>query len=244
MPLVAKGEKELPEAFCGRNGSRGSWRSSGRWVKRTSHEIFWVATSLKRCSHETVLVVKAFSSRSHHLAPPPPPPPAPPATPPPAPRSGSDAYASGDGRFGGRSSRDEDPLDPSPPSPRSQLGPKPPVHLYHHHRHSHHYPHNHTTSAGIAALAANASFAGNLLLPANAAFTRRQRLRWAQPPPPSTSRPANPPTNDSNNPYPHRLRRNRDDNDESGGCRSRGSVEAELLLLGERMCYGRGRRQA
>ena len=64
-----------------------------------------------------------------------------------------------------------------------------------HHRH-------HTTAAGIAALAEKASFSGNLTLPANAAFARRQRLRWAQPPPPSPSPPANPPTNDSTNPPP------------------------------------------
>ena len=126
------------------------------------------------------------------------------------PRSGSDANASGDGSFGGRGSPDEDPLDPTPPSPRSQVGPRTPVNLYHHRR-SHHSLHNHTTAAGIAALAANASCAGNLLLPANAAFARRQRLRWAQPTPPSPSPPANPPTNDSTNPSSQLLRRNRDE---------------------------------
>ena len=119
------------------------------------------------------------------------------------------------------------------------------LHHYHlpHHHHSHHNHHNHhyhTTAAGIAALAANASFAGNLTLPANAAFARRQRLRWAQPPPPSPSPPANPPTNDSTNPSPHCLRRNRDDYDKSGGRRYRGSIDAERVLLGERNCYGRG----
>ena len=51
-------------------------------------------------------------------------------------------------------------------------------HHHHYHHQSHHSPHNHTTAAGIAALAANASFARNLTLPENAAFTRRQRLRW------------------------------------------------------------------
>ena len=88
-------------------------------------------------------------------------------------------------------------------------------HLPHHH-HSHHprqSPHNHTIAVGIAALAANATFAGNLTLPANAAFTRRQRLRWALRPPPSPSPPASPPTNDSTIPCPHRLRQNRDDYD-------------------------------
>ena len=107
------------------------------------------------------------------------------------------------------------------------------LHHYHlpHHHHSHHNHHNHhyhTTAAGIAALAANAAFA------------RRQRLRWAQPPPPSPSPPANPPTNDSTNPSPHCLRRNRDDYDKSGGRRYRGSIDAERVLLGERNCYGRG----
>ena len=170
-----------------------------------------VATVLKRGSHETVFGGKnsfemlpsphnMTNQRRHHASP------APPPTPPPAPRSSSDANASADGSFSGRSSRDEDPLDPSPPLPRSQLGPKPPVNLYHHHRHSHHSPYHHTTAAGIAALAANALFAGNLTLPANVAFTRRQRLRWTQPLPPSPSPPANPPTNDS--PH-HRRRRNR-----------------------------------
>ena len=44
--------------------------------------------------------------------------------------------------------------------------------LHHHqHHHYHHSPHNHTTTAGIAALAENALFAENLTLPANAAFT-------------------------------------------------------------------------
>ena len=62
--------------------------------------------------------------------------PPPPPTPLPVPRSGSDVNASGDGSFGGRSSRDEDPLDPSLPLPRSQLGPKLPINLVHHHRHS------------------------------------------------------------------------------------------------------------
>ena len=62
-------------------------------------------------------------------------------------------------------------------------------------------PPHHPTGAGIAALAANA------------AFTRRQRLRWRQLPPPSPSPPADPPTNDSNNTSPHRLRQNRDDYD-------------------------------
>ena len=161
------------------------------------------------------LVVHAFSSRSHQhtkratttttTTPTPP-------NPPPAPRSGSDAHASGDGSCGGRSGLDEDPLDPSPPpSPRSQLGPKPPVNLYHHH--SHHSPHNHTIAAGIAALAANASFARKLTLPANAAFTQRQRLRRSQPPPPSPSPPANPPTNYATSPSPHCLRCNRDEYD-------------------------------
>ena len=106
--------------------------------------------------------------------------------------------------------------------------------------HHHHFPHNHTTAAGIAALAANALFAGNVTLPANAAFTRRQRLRWAQTPPPSPSPPATPPTNDSTNPSPHRLRRNRHDYDKSGGRRYRGSVDEERVLLGDRKCYGRG----
>ena len=110
------------------------------------------------------------------------------------------------------------------------------------HRFHHHLPHHsHTTAAGIAALAANASFAGNLTLPANAAFARRQRLRWAQPPPPSPSPPANPPANDSTNPSPHRLRRNRDDYGESGGRCYRGGVGratplggAEVLRKGAR----------
>ena len=190
-----------------------------RWVKRTSHEICWVATGLKRCSHVTVFGGKSFfdslpsphktSNQRRLLLASPPPPPQPP-TPPPAPRPGCDAKASGDERFGRRSSQHEDPLDPSP-TPRLQLGPSTPVNLYYHHRRSHHSPHNHTTAAGIAALAANASFAGNLLLPANAAFARGQRLRWAQPPPPSPSPPANPPTHDSTNPSSHRLRRNRDE---------------------------------
>ena len=39
-----------------------------------------------------------------------------------------------------------------------------------------------TTTTVIAALAANAAFAGELSLLAKAAFTRRQRLRWAQRP--------------------------------------------------------------
>ena len=107
-------------------------------------------------------------------------------------------------------------------------------------RNLHHNHQNHTTAAGMAALAANASFAGNLTLPANAAFARRQRLRWLQPPPPSPSPLANPPTKDSTNPSPHRLCRNRDDYDKSGGRRYRGSIDAERVLLGERNCYGRG----
>ena len=128
--------------------------------------------------------------------------------------------------------RDQDSLGPSPPLPRSQLGTKPPINLFHHRRQSHQSHHNHTTATGIAALAANA------------AFTRRQRLRWTQPPPPSPSPPANPPTDDSTNPSPHRLRRNRDEYYKSGGCRYRSSVEGDLLILGERMCYGRGRKAA
>ena len=73
---------------------------------------------------------------------------------------------------------------------------------------------------------------------------QRQRWRWAQPPPPSPLPLVNPPTNDSSNPSPHPLRRNRDDYDKSGGCRFQGSVEAELLLLGERKCYRKGRAEA
>ena len=107
-----------------------------------------------------------------------------------------------------RVERDVDPLDPSPPIPRSQQEPNPPVNLYHGHRHSYNSPNDHTTAAGIAALAGNSTFARNLTLPANAAFTRRQRLRWAQPPPPplSPSPPANPPTDDSTSSSAHRLR--------------------------------------
>ena len=88
-------ETSSHEAFCGCNGSNGSWRSSLRWVKRTSHEICWVATGLKKCSHETVFAGKSFfvSLPSPHttsnqrrlllVSPPPPPPPTPPPTPPP-----------------------------------------------------------------------------------------------------------------------------------------------------------------
>ena len=111
---------------------------------------------------------------------------------------------------------------------------------HHHHRHSHHSPHSHTTAAGIAALVANASFAGNLTLPANAAFTRRQRLRWAQPHRhrnhlrrilPPTIPPTSPPTASAEiatitvNPVDVAI----------------AAVSAELLLLGERNFYGRGR---
>ena len=107
--------------------------------------------------------------------------------------------------------------------------------------HHHHYsPHNHTTAAGIAALAAYALFAGNVTLLANAAFTRRQRLQWAPTRPPSPSPPANPPTNESTNPSPHRLRRNRHDFVKSGRRRYHGSVDEDRVLLGERKCYGRG----
>ena len=151
---------------------------------------------------------------------------------------------------------------------------KTPVNHYHHHPYSHHSSHNHTTAAGIAALAGNALFAGNFTLPANAAFMRRQRLRWAQPPPPSPSPPANPPTNNSTNPSPL-LRRNRDDYDKCGGRRYRGSrsrattlgranvlrtgarggvtgggggrrdgAGTQILLSGERKRYGRGRATA
>ena len=127
--------------------------------------------------------------------------------------------------------------------PRSQLRPKPPINLHQHHHHSHLSHHNHSSAAGIAALAANAVLAGNLTHPANAAFTRRQRLRWTLPPPPSP--PQIPPGGSSHHrlyrPRPHRHRRNRHDYAKSGGRRYRGSVHAELLLLGERNCYGSGR---
>ena len=45
-------------------------------------------------------------------------------------------------------------------------------------------------------------------------------------------------------PLPHHLRQNRDDYDKSGGCRFQRSVEADLLLLWERKCYGKGRAEA
>ena len=86
-------------------------------------------------------------------------------------------------------------------------------HHHDHHHHSRHSPHNHTTAAGIAALGETPSFAGNITLPANVAFTRRQLLRWSQPPPPSPSPPAYPPTNYSTNHSRHCHRRNRDDYD-------------------------------
>ena len=181
--------RDFNEAFFGCDGSKGSWRNSLRWVKRTSHEICWVAKGLTRCSQETVFGGKSFfeslpsphktSNQQRLLLASPPPPTPPPPIPPPAPRSGSDANASGGGSFGGGSSQDEDPLDPSPPSPQLQRGPRTLVNHYLHHRHSHHSPHNRTSAAGIAAPAANALLARNLSLPANAAFTRRQRLRWA-----------------------------------------------------------------
>ena len=50
-----------------------------------------------------------------------------------------------------------------------------------------------------------------------------------------------PPTIESTDPAPHRRRRNHYDYDKSGRRRSRGSVDAELLLLGEPKCYGSGR---
>ena len=144
-------------------------------------------------------------------------------------RSGSHANKSCDGSCGGRISRDEDPLDPSPPVPRSQLRPKPPINHYQHHRHSHHSQHNHSSAAGIAALAANAVFAGSLTLPANAAFTRRQRLRWTLPPPP----PADPPTIDSTPPPTAAA-------DIAMITLSR-QCRRRVTTLGERKCYGRGR---
>ena len=151
---------------------------------RTRSTIGWVETGRKRCSRETVCGGKSFfeslptphktSNQRRLLVVSPPPPPAPP----PAPRSGSDTNASGDGSFGGRSSRDKDRLDPSPPPipiPRSQQGPKPPVNLYRPHRHSQHFPHNHTTAAGIAALEANAMFAGNLT-PGECSFQAKEAV--------------------------------------------------------------------
>ena len=50
-----------------------------------------------------------------------------------------------------------------------------------------------------------------------------------------------PPTIESTNPTPHRRRQNHYDYDKSVRRRSRGSVDAELLLLGEPKCYGSGR---
>ena len=48
-------------------------------------------------------------------------------------------------------------------------------------------------------------------------------------------------TIDSNDPAPYRHPRNRYDYSKSGGRRDRGSVDAELRLLGKRKYYGRGR---
>ena len=82
---------------------------------------------------------------------------------------------------------------------------------YHYHHHHHHLahqsppPHNHTSTAGISVLMANALFAGSLTLLANTAFTRRLRSRWAQPQPPSPSPLLNPPTTNSTNPSPHYM---------------------------------------
>ena len=54
------------------------------------------------------------------------------------------------------------------------------------------------------------------------------------------SPPADPLAIDSTDPAPHRRRRNRYYYAKSGGRRYRGSVDVELLLLGERKCYGSG----
>ena len=88
-------ETSSHKAFCGCDGSNGSWRSSLRWVKSTSHEICWVATGLKRCSHETVFGGETFfeslpaphkmSNQGRLLLASPPPPPQSPTPPPPLP---------------------------------------------------------------------------------------------------------------------------------------------------------------
>ena len=69
-------------------------------------------------------------------------------------------------------------MDPAPALlTRSQHALKPPVHLSNQHSY-HNSQHHHTATAGLAALAANAFFARNLTLQANAAFTRRQQWQW------------------------------------------------------------------
>ena len=72
--------------------------------------------------------------------------------------------------------------------------------------------------------------------PGECSFHGKAAVAVGEPPPPSPSPPANTPTNDSTTPPPPPTA--------SAGRRFQGSVETELLLLGERKCYGKGRAEA